>query len=153
MRMLWVGIDNAVGYLGRFSGTRVKSSNVIAILAVLEEAFIFLLVYNAVSGLKEIHHIMQTNAVPDELLLLREQIDKLDDELLELLVQRFAVTTQVGKLKAREKLDSVDPDRERQKLERLRSTAESRGLNGELVDELFQTIFSEVVKNHRSYLD
>ena len=95
---------------------------------------------------------MPDQQVPEELLALREQIDRIDDELVELLGRRFEVTAKVGRLKATSGLESVDPVREQQKLERLRSLAEAKGLNSEFTLELFQTIFDEVVKNHRSYL-
>ncbi len=96
---------------------------------------------------------MQTNTVPAELLLLREHIDRLDEELLQLLVKRFEVTAQVGKLKANKSLDSIDQEREMQKLEGLRSIAESKDLNPDFVLNLFQMIFDEVVRNHRTYLE
>jgi len=95
---------------------------------------------------------MQSQQVPDELLSLRDEIDRIDAELLDLLAQRFTVTAKVGELKAKSGLNSVDPVREQQKLERLKVLAEERGLNSEFILDLFQTSFDEVVKNHRSYL-
>lgn len=95
---------------------------------------------------------MSSPQVPDELLILREQIDRIDEELIELLATRFEVTAKVGELKARNGLESVDPVREQEKLERLRSLAEQKGLNTEFTLDLFQMIFDEVVKNHRNFL-
>jgi len=95
---------------------------------------------------------MHSQQVPDELLALRAEIDRIDDEILDLLAQRFEVTAKVGELKARSKLDSVDPAREQEKLERIRALAQSKSLNSEFILDLYQTIFDEVVKNHRSYL-
>jgi chorismate mutase len=91
-------------------------------------------------------------SVPEELLQLRNRIDTIDEELLAVLVRRFEVTGRVGQLKAECGLDSVDPVREQQKLERLRRKAEDLGLNSAFVSELFQKLFEEVVRNHRSYL-
>ncbi len=96
---------------------------------------------------------MQSQQVPDELLNLRTQIDRIDEEMLNLLAERFGVTAKVGELKAKNGLESVDPVREQEKLERLRSLAEARSLNSEFILDLFQTIFDEVVKNHRAYLE
>lgn len=96
---------------------------------------------------------MQSRQVPDELLALRSEIDRIDEALLTLLAKRFGVTARVGELKARNGLESVDPTREHEKLERLRALAEENSLNSEFILDLFQTIFDEVVKNHRSYLD
>lgn len=87
--------------------------------------------------------------VPAELLQLRDRIDHIDAEIIAALARRFAVTQQVGQLKARHDLDSVDPVREQEKLQRLRTQAEQHGLNPDFVRVLFQQIFDEVVKNHR----
>lgn len=95
---------------------------------------------------------MQSQQVPGELLTLRDEIDRIDEALLNLLAERFAVTSKVGQLKARNGLESVDPAREQEKLDRLRAQAEAKGLNSELVLDLFQAIFDEVVENHRSFL-
>lgn len=96
---------------------------------------------------------MQSNAVPDELLALRNEIDKLDEEIVATLARRFIVTSAVGQLKADQHLNSVDPTREQEKLGRLKALAEDESLNSEFVLELFQKIFDEVVKNHRGYLE
>jgi chorismate mutase len=42
--------------------------------------------------------------------------------------------------------------REQEKLQRLRESAAQKGLDSKLVDELFQRVFNEVVKNHRQLL-
>jgi chorismate mutase len=95
---------------------------------------------------------MPSQQVPDELLALREKIDSIDEEMLDLLARRFNVTARVGELKAESGLDSVDPVREQEKLERLRALAEDKSLNSEFILDLFQTLFDEVVKNHRNLL-
>lgn len=87
--------------------------------------------------------------IPEELLQLRDRIDGIDEELLAALVRRFEITHRVGQLKAAHGLDSVDPVREQEKLQRLRDLAAQKGLNIDFVHELFQLVFSEVVKNHR----
>ena len=96
--------------------------------------------------------LMQSQQVPDELLALRDEIDRIDNELINLLAERFSVTAKVGQLKANNQLDSVDPVREQEKLERLRQLASDKSLNSHFILDLFQTIFDEVVKNHRSFL-
>jgi chorismate mutase len=90
--------------------------------------------------------------VPAELAALRGQIDQIDAEMMEALARRFAVTNKVGQLKAEHALNSVDPVREQEKLQHLRQMAAERGLNSDFVHDLFQHIFNEVVKNHRSFL-
>jgi chorismate mutase len=90
--------------------------------------------------------------VPAELAELRGQIDRIDAEIMEALARRFAVTNNVGQLKATYALNSVDPVREQEKLQQLRQMAAERGLSSDFVHDLFQYIFNEVVKNHRSFL-
>ncbi len=91
--------------------------------------------------------------VPAELADLRKQIDQIDAQIMEALARRFAVTGKVGQLKAQFHLNSVDPVREQEKLQSLRNLATENGLNAEFIDSLFQHVFNEVVKNHRSYLE
>lgn len=93
-----------------------------------------------------------SSTVPQELVQFRERIDSIDEEILCALARRFEVTERVGQLKAQHGLESVDPVREQEKLQRLRASAEQKGLDSKLVDELFQRVFNEVVKNHRQLL-
>jgi chorismate mutase len=95
---------------------------------------------------------MPSQQVPDELLTLREKIDSIDEEMLDLLARRFNITARVGELKAESGLDSIDPVREQEKLERLRALAEDKSLNSEFILDLYQILFDEVVKNHRNFL-
>jgi len=90
-----------------------------------------------------------SSSVPEELLQLRLRIDSIDEELLAALARRFEVTYRVGQLKAAHGLDSVDPVREQEKLQRLRDMARQNGLDEGFVHGLFQLVFNEVVKNHR----
>ena len=83
---------------------------------------------------------MQSQQVPDELLALRDEIDRIDNELINLLAERFSVTAKVGQLKAKKKL------------ERLRQLASGKSLNSDFILDLFQMVFGEVVKNHRTFL-
>jgi chorismate mutase len=92
-------------------------------------------------------------SIPAELADLRKQIDQIDAEIMAVLARRFAVTAKVGELKARHGLNSVDPVREQEKLLLLCKLAKEHGLNANFVQSLFQHVFNEVVKNHRSYLD
>lgn len=90
--------------------------------------------------------------IPAELADLRGQIDHIDTEIMNALARRFDVTNRVGQLKAQHGLNSVDPVREQEKLQSLRTLAAEKGLNSDFVHSLFQHIFNEVVKNHRSFL-
>ena len=86
--------------------------------------------------------------LPAELLEVRKKIDHIDSELVRLLAQRFALTHQVGVLKASNSLSSLDATRESEKLAELRQLARQYQLNPDLVSDLFSAIMAEVVRNH-----
>ncbi len=92
---------------------------------------------------------MTSRSIPAELLEVREKIDTIDKELIQLLGRRFALTHQVGLLKANKALDAVDTTRESEKLAEISALCEQHQLNPALVTELFSRIMEEVVKNHR----
>ncbi len=87
--------------------------------------------------------------IHEQLLEVREKIDQVDQRLVLLLAERFTLTGKVGRLKAESKLEAVDPTREAQKLERLRSLSKQHDLNPDFVAALFTQIMAEVVRNHR----
>ena len=91
---------------------------------------------------------MSKARVPSELLELRDQIDRLDQALVLLLANRFALTRRVGEIKARESLESFDGSREHDKLLRIRELCERHELNPKLVSDILSGIMREVVQNH-----
>ena len=91
---------------------------------------------------------MSENAIPAELLSVREKIDAIDERLLDLLAERFQLTHQVCLLKANQQLSALDATREAEKLARLADLSSDRDLNPELVQELFRRIMQQVVQNH-----
>ncbi len=91
---------------------------------------------------------MEPEAVPAELLQIREKIDSLDSEIVRLLADRFALTHRVGELKASHSLNALDSTRESEKLARIKMLCEESGLNPELVSGLFVQIMEEVKRNH-----
>ena len=91
---------------------------------------------------------MSDNAIPAELLSVREKIDAIDERLLDLLAERFRLTHQVGLLKANQQLSALDATREAEKLARLADLSSDRDLNPELIQELFRRIMQQVVQNH-----
>ncbi|MCJ0762491.1 chorismate mutase [Variovorax terrae] len=80
----------------------------------------------------------------------REEIDALDEQIVTLLARRFAVTREVGRLKALHQLNAVDAERERQQALRYEALAGRHGLNPALVAQLFRRIIDEVVLDHRA---
>ena len=93
---------------------------------------------------------MTGESIPPQLLEARDKIDEVDRQLVLLLSERFQLTRQVGKLKADGNLSAVDPGREADKLAKIRTLCEEKGLNSDLVADIFSQIMAEVVRNHRS---
>jgi chorismate mutase len=92
---------------------------------------------------------MVTQPVPEELLRVRAQIDRIDSGLVLLLANRFALTQRVGELKAEHGLEALDPERESRKLADIRALCETHGVNPDLVAEILEQVMREVVKNHK----
>lgn len=95
---------------------------------------------------------MDDQALPqaylDALLGYRQELDALDAELVALLATRFAVTRQVGALKAAHGAAAADPGREHAQLERLSELSSSLGLPVEVVRAVFATVFRFVREGH-----
>jgi chorismate mutase len=87
-----------------------------------------------------------------ELTLLRQEIDDLDDQIVELLSKRFGITNEIGRLKAKHSTPALDQDRENRVISRLGEKALSLSLNPELVASIFSSILAEVVSEHNKLL-
>ncbi|NDC39362.1 MAG: chorismate mutase [Proteobacteria bacterium] len=79
---------------------------------------------------------------------LRQQVDKLDSELLKLLAERFKVTHQIGVLKQALLLPAADRAREAVQRDRIRSESESLGVNPDFAERIWRAIVDEVIQNH-----
>jgi chorismate mutase len=93
---------------------------------------------------------MATPPVPEELLRVRAQIDRIDHGLVLLLANRFALTHRVGELKTQFGLEALDPDRESRKIADIRAVCEAHGVNPDLATEILERVMREVVKNHKA---
>lgn len=93
---------------------------------------------------------MSEQPVPAELQELREQIDRLDQSLVLLLANRFALTRRVGRIKASNGLESFDAGREQCKLDAITSLCEEHRIDPELMGRILRDIMREVVKNHET---
>ena len=71
---------------------------------------------------------------------LRARIDKLDDEILELIQERAAVAVEIGRVKKRHALPVVDLAREKAVFDRLMIGSQGRTLKGEAVREIYSAI-------------
>jgi len=87
-----------------------------------------------------------------ELTRLRQEIDKIDDHVVELLAKRFGITADIGRLKAKHSKPAVDQGREERMIVRLREKALSLSLNPDLIASIFKSILAEVVTEHHKFI-
>lgn len=85
-----------------------------------------------------------------ELEILRNQIDFIDSQLVELLAQRSALTKQVGDFKTQSGLPIYVPEREAQLLESRRNQAQGVGVSPDLVEDLLRRIMRESYQTQNS---
>lgn len=81
-----------------------------------------------------------------ELSAIRQQIDQLDDQLIDLFRQRLKLVEQVATIKAEKKLPLLDPQREREIINRL-TQAQNDTFAG-YTQKLLTTIF-ELSRTHQ----
>ena len=74
---------------------------------------------------------------------LREGIDELDSQLVELLAKRSALTTQVGQIKAEAGMPVNVPEREKALITSRRAQAEAQGVSPDLTEDLLRRIMRE----------
>lgn len=77
---------------------------------------------------------------------LREQIDSIDDELLDLLSRRMKVSRDIGQFKRRRGMSVVQPDRYGALIKRCAAEAVELGLSEEFVRNLLEVIHEESVR-------
>ena len=71
---------------------------------------------------------------------LRGQIDRLDLELLDVLMERMKIVDKIGEYKRKSKLEIPDEKREKEVLRGVVERGRSRGLSGEMVRKIFESI-------------
>lgn len=80
----------------------------------------------------------------------RASIDNLDAALVSLLAERFKITRAVGRWKAVEGIEAVDPERETHQVARLRALATETGLDPDFLERFLRLIIDEVIAHHRA---
>ncbi len=73
----------------------------------------------------------------------RAKIDALDDQIVDLLVARMDIVREVGEVKAREQIATVQEDRVVEVRERCAQRAAKQGLNPGMVRKLYTIIIDE----------
>lgn len=81
---------------------------------------------------------------------LRQEIDGIDSAILDLLARRREVVGRVALTKAELGLEPVQPARYQQMVERLRTEAEERDVNPELVENIWHAIHEDSVAQQAS---
>lgn len=74
----------------------------------------------------------------------RQDIDIIDQQIVELLAKRTGLVKIIGRLKSGQP-DVRDPDREEQVLRRVKAGAEKKGVSPELIHKIYHTIFDHFV--------
>lgn len=81
---------------------------------------------------------------------LRAAIDQIDEQLIALLGRRFAITAEVGRMKASQAMPPVDVEREEAQRRKYARLAAGHGVKEDLVQSLFRSVIEQVVLNHRA---
>lgn len=79
----------------------------------------------------------------EELNALRDKIDAVDRQLIDLLAARLALVGEVGEVKSRHGLPIYAPDREASMLTRRRAEAELLGVPGDLIEDVLRRVMRE----------
>lgn len=70
----------------------------------------------------------------------RERINAIDEQIIDLLRQRYDVIEEVGDIKARDNIPTVIPERIEQVRENAASMAEAKGLDADFIRKLYQQL-------------
>lgn len=90
--------------------------------------------------------IRKSSATTEDLTCLREQIDKLDDELLELLARRMRVSREIGKYKKEHDMPVLQTGRYGELLARRTEQAAALGMDPTFIRTVLQAIHEESVR-------
>lgn len=77
----------------------------------------------------------------DELLKLRDKIDSVDENILELLSERMELVKKVGEYKKKNNKTIVDKKRESEKIDRLEAEGKKYGINRTMIEKIWKTLF------------
>ncbi|MGB1197957.1 MAG: bifunctional chorismate mutase/prephenate dehydrogenase [Thalassotalea sp.] len=86
---------------------------------------------------------MVNKNIEDQLSSLRDDIDIIDSQLVELLAKRRVVTTKVGELKSQVGMPIFAPDREKQLIEKRRKQAETVGVSADLIEDVLRRLMRD----------
>lgn len=84
---------------------------------------------------------------------LRRQIDRLDDEILQLLYHRMKISEQIGEYKKEHHITILQTERWNQILERVCRNGEKAGLSKEFITQYFDAIHMESIKHQDAVMN
>ena len=93
---------------------------------------------------------MKKNKINVDLLLKNERstIDRLDAIIVNALIERFSVTKRIGLLKAENKIETYDSEREKTQVKTLEKLIKHSDLDKKFIVNLMKLITTESKKNH-----
>ena len=77
---------------------------------------------------------------------LREEINTIDDELIEVLAKRMDVVREIGKFKKENNLSTLDEKRWQEVLERVLETAKKYNLSQNLIKKIYEIIHNSALE-------
>lgn len=80
----------------------------------------------------------------------RMEIDRIDEQIIELLAERERISMEIGRIKTEHDMPIVQPERYEETLKTRKSWAENYHLRSEFIDELWNIIHEESVKKQKS---
>lgn len=87
------------------------------------------------------------------IIALRQSIDNIDNAVIYLLAERFALTKRIGCIKAQAGFAPCDSNRENEQIARLCSIAQDAGLEQQVAREYHKFVVSESKKRHKLIAD
>jgi chorismate mutase len=85
----------------------------------------------------------------ERLLDIRQEIDRIDENLIALLAERFVLTAEVGQIKRQAQLPPIDPIREAAQMHRITNLADEHDLDPVFAQKVLRLIIDEVVRLHQ----
>ena len=93
--------------------------------------------------------MIKTTKLDTSLEELRDSIDRIDNSIVLLLAERFAITRKVGRFKKALELPPQDKKREQAKIKKITTEAKAQELDPKLVTIIFRAIIDTVIAEHK----
>lgn len=96
-----------------------------------------------INELQRVEDLLMQEEKCETLECVREGIDTIDEEIIRLLVKRFALAAQAGRIKKADNKRIVDAKREREIIKKYKKLAQEQGLDEKFVQDFFRAIITE----------